>query len=208
MELMVTGRNMEITDSLKTHIEKKLRKIRKYFDRIIDVHVVLSVEKYRQLAEVTISGGDGINYHSRETTDDVYVSVDKAIEKIERQLQRRRTKVRGAKKQKAGEVREAKRQLPPEQSEVETRKSAAGTVVASEALEESALQRSSVEQHGPFRVQVSKKFAPKPMSVEEALMQLDSSGDDFLGFVDAATDDVHVVYKRKEGGFGLLRRPF
>ncbi|GAB4336847.1 MAG: ribosome-associated translation inhibitor RaiA [Candidatus Abyssubacteria bacterium] len=208
MQLMVTGRNMEITDSLKAHIEKKLRKIKKYFDRIIDVHVVLSVEKYRQSAEVTISGGDGINYHSQETTDDVYVSVDKAIEKIERQLRRRRTKVRGAKKQKAGEVREAKRQIPVEQFDVEEPIPAAGTAGRAGAPEQAANEGPPAEQHGPFRVQISTKFAPKPMSIEEALMQLDSSDDDFLGFVEATTDDVHVVFKRTEGGFGLLRRPF
>lgn len=206
MQLMVTGRNVDITDPIRTHIEKKLGKIKKYFDHIIDVHVVLSVEKYRQFAEITISGGDGINYHSRETTDDVYVSIDKAVEKIERQLRRRTTKIRKAKRQKAGETREAKRQMAT--GEAGTKRRGAETPPEQPGPEDTASSPDRVETHGPYRVHLSDKFAPKPMSVEEAIMQLDASEDDFLAFVHDGADEVSVVFKRREGDYGLLRRPF
>jgi len=185
MQITVTGRHVDITDPLRSHIEKKMGKLRSYFDRIIEVRVVLSVEKYRQFAEVIISGNNGVHFHSREATDDMYVSVDKAIEKIERQLRRRSTKARQAKRRKSVE---------PSQAE--------------ESGAESPEPEEELEQHGSHRVIISDKFAPKPMSVEEAIMQLDVSDDDFLAFVNGQTDDVNVVYKRKEGGYGLLRRSF
>lgn len=185
MQIIVTGRHVEVTDPIRTHIEKKMRKIRAYFDRIIDVRVVLSVEKYRQFAEITISGGDGIRFHSREATDDMYVSIDKAIEKIERQLRRRTSKVRQAKRRKEAEVSPA---AEP-----------AGEVSEPEEL---------FEQHGPYRVTVSDKFATKPMSVEEAIMQLDVSGEEFFAFVNEQSDKVNVVFRGKDGSYCLLRRSF
>ena len=79
MRINITGRHVEITDALHEHIEKKLDKMSSYFDDIIDVRVVLSVEKYRQFAEVTISGRGNMRAHSEEATDDMYVSIDKAF---------------------------------------------------------------------------------------------------------------------------------
>jgi putative sigma-54 modulation protein len=183
MQITVTGRHVDITNPLRTHIEKKMGKLRSYFDHIIEVRVVLSVEKYRQFAEITISGSNGVHFHSREATDDMYVSVDKAIEKIERQLSRRRTKTRQAKRRKSTES--------PEQP-----------------TEEESEQEERLEQHGSYRVTISDKFAPKPMSVEEAIMQLEVSEDDFLAFVNQQTDEVNVVFKKREGDYGLLRRSF
>ncbi len=185
MQIQVTGRHVDITDPIREHIEKKMQKIKPYFDRIIEVRVVLSVEKYRQFAEVNISAGNGINLHSREATDDMYVSIDKAIEKIERQLRRKTTKVRQSKRRKEAEP-------PP----------------AEEPAAEPAESQEVHEQHGPYRVLISDKFAPKPMSVEEAIMQLDVSEDEFLAFVNAKTDEVNVVYRDKGGEYCLLRRQF
>ncbi|MBI4830137.1 MAG: ribosome-associated translation inhibitor RaiA [Candidatus Lindowbacteria bacterium] len=104
MQIAVTGRHVEVTDPIRAHIEKKLQKIRSYFDHIIDVRVVLTVEKYRQFAEITISGRNGVNFHSHEATNDMYASIDKAVEKLERQLRRRTAKVRTTKRRKGTEA--------------------------------------------------------------------------------------------------------
>ena len=182
MQLMITGRHVDITDPLRSHIEKKLEKIRKHFDRIIEVRVVLSVEKYRQFAEITILG-NGINFHSRESTEDMYVSVDKAVEKIERQLRRRTSKLRQTKRKKPAE---------PE-------------IAAREAVETTPEQEMT-EQYGQYVVTINEVLA-KPMSVEEAIMQLDVSDGEFFAFVNEQTDEVNLVYRKKEGGYGLTRRP-
>ncbi|MBI5116258.1 ribosome-associated translation inhibitor RaiA [Candidatus Poribacteria bacterium] len=191
MQIELTGRHVDITDPIRTHIEKKLQKIRSYFNHIIDVRVVLSVEKYRQFAEITISANNGVHFHSHEATNDMYASIDKAVEKLERQLRRRDAKVRATKRRKGPET-------PAAEEPAET----------AEGDEEPVEPQESYEQYGEHRVFVSDKFPPKPMSVEEAVMQLGVAGEEFLAFVNARTDDVNVVFKRKEGGFGLLRRSF
>jgi putative sigma-54 modulation protein len=185
MQLMVTGRHVEITEPLRSHIEKKIQKLKKYFDRVIEVRVVLSVEKYRQFAEITLLGNN-IHFHSEESTEDMYVSIDEAIDKIERQLRRRTTKVQ-TKRKKAAEVAPA----IPEATEPEAPE-----------------QEEASEQYGQYQVTVSDNFPAKPMSVEEAIMQLDSSDEEFFAFVNQQTNDVNLVFRRKEGGYGLLRRPF
>ncbi len=185
MQITVTGRHVDITDPIRTHIEKKMEKLDSSFDRVTDVRVVLSVEKYRQFAEITVLG-NGVRLHSQEATDDMYASIDKAFEKIERQLRRRTTKTRQAKRRKSAEPQ------PPEE----------------EPAEEAPEPEELVEQYGPYRVSVNEEFAPKPMSVEEAIMQLDASGTEFFPFVNEETDEVNVVFRKKDGGYGLLRRSF
>ncbi|RJP22839.1 MAG: ribosome-associated translation inhibitor RaiA [Candidatus Abyssobacteria bacterium SURF_5] len=187
MQLMITGRHVDITEPLRTHIEKKMQKIKAYFDRIIEVRVVLSVEKYRQFAEITILGS-GIHFHSTESTEDMYASIDKALEKIERQLRRRTTKVRQSKRKKGAEPAVAAAELEEEVAE--------------------APEQELIEQYGQYRVTVANSILPKPVSVEEAIMQLDVSDGEFLAFVNQQTDEVNVVFRKKEGGYGLLRRPF
>ena len=185
MGINLTGRHVEITDALRSHIEKKLEKLESR-DDVINVRVVLSVEKYRQFAEITISGRNNAKFHSREATDDMYVSVDKAVEKIERQVKRHRSKKQSAKR----------------------RKESAGGAPEESSEEEPSGSEEPIEAHGDYRVLVSNGFPPKPMSVEEALLQLESSDNEFQAFVNEETNEVNVVYRQKEGGYGLLRRSF
>ena len=186
MRINLTGRHVQITDPLRAHIEKKLGKLRSYFDHIIDVRVVLSVEKHRQFAEITISGKHDIRFHSHEATDDMYVSIDKALEKIERQLRRHTSKKRKTRRRKEPEAG------PP----------------AGDSDEEPSEPEEIFEIHGQYRVSISNSFAPKPMSVEEAVMQLGVTDEQFYAFVNEETDEVNVVFRQKEGGYGLLRRSF
>jgi putative sigma-54 modulation protein len=186
MQTNITGRHVDITDPLREHIEKKLGKLDPYSDHLFDARIVLSVEKYRQVAEITISARNNIRCHSREATDDMYVSIDKAMEKIERQLRKHTTKKRKTKRRKDTEPRPQ-----PDDSE-----------------EEVPEPEEMFESHGPYRISISEEALAKPMSVKEAVMQLELSEEEFLAFVNEETDDVNVVFKKKEGGYGLLRRPF
>ena len=185
MKLSLTGRHVEITDPLREHIEKKMGKLDSYSDHIIDARIVLSVEKYRQFAEITISGRNNMRLRSREATEDMYASIDKAVEKIERQLQRYTTK------------RRSKR-----------RKEAESSSKSEDSGDEDLDDEEAFETHGAYRVSIDEIYLSKPMSVKEALMQLDLSDEAFLAFVNEETDEVNVVFKDKEGGYGLLRRPY
>ncbi len=184
MQLTVTGRHVEITEPIRTHIEKKLDKVRSYFDDIIDVRVVLSVEKYLKSVEITITGRSNIHFHCQEETDDMYVSIDKAVEKMERQLRKHISKVRKTKRRKGAEPQPAAEASEDEDSDYEE----------------------SMEVAGPYRVSVSDKIPAKPMSVEEAILQLEVSEDEFMAFINQETDEVNVVHRKKDGGYGILRR--
>jgi putative sigma-54 modulation protein len=106
------------------------------------------------------------------------------VEKMERQLRKHISKVRKTKRRKSGEPQPTEEASEDEDSDYEE----------------------SMEVAGPHRVSVSDKIPAKPMSVEEAILQLEASGGEFMAFINQQTDDVNVVHRKKDGGYGILRR--
>lgn len=179
MQINITGRKIEVTEALKNHIEEKLSRIKKVYDYPFDVHIVLSVEKYRHEAEVTISA-NGVFVHSKEETGDMYQSIDKVITKIERQLRKQKEKIISTK-----------------------RHDTKWTGVKANVID----RESFLDENEEPRIIKTKNFAVKPMSLKEAVMQMDLSRNDFLVFVNSANNEVNVVYKRKDGNYDLVE-PF
>ena len=91
MKLTVTGRKIEITDGIRNHLDDKLSKNIPDLDEASDIHITLSVEKHRHFAEITLKT-KGMTLHSQEETKDLYASIDKALEKMEKQLRKHRDK--------------------------------------------------------------------------------------------------------------------
>ena len=87
MQVQISGRHMEMTDALKAYVENGLGKLRTHFDKVIDADVVLSVEKHRHIAEMTLHA-NGIRIHGKESSPDMYASVDAVLEKLDRQVRR------------------------------------------------------------------------------------------------------------------------
>lgn len=171
MRTSITGKNMEISDSLKSHIEKKLAKLDKFVTDEEEIQVRLSQEKGKSnTVEITIAF-DGAILRAEETTTDMYSSIDKAVDIILRQIRRHRTKLE--KRLRAGAFEE---EVPAE------------TV---EAMEDIL----------PVR---TKRFSMKPMSVEDAITQMDMLGHTFFLFLNDETNSTCVVYKRQDGNYGLL----
>jgi len=170
----ITGRHIEVTDALKSYVEKKLEKINKYFDRVHDVHVVLTVEKHRHIAEITIHANN-IVLHGEEESEDMYASIDKLMDKLENQMRKYRDKFKPHHtKGQSGSFR------------------VRYNVVASES-----------EKETPQVVRV-KQFEMKPMSLEEAIMQLDLLDQEFLMFKNVDTGQINLLYRRKDGNYGLI----
>jgi len=176
MQITTTFRHMESSSALKSYAEEKLEKIQKYIDEPIAAQVFLTVEKIRHIAEVTITA-KGITIKASEETNDMYAAVDAVIDKIERQLRRYKERI---KEHKPGN----------ESTERKVRK----TVLTAESIE---------QQQEPVIIK-SKTFSIKPMSVEEAVMQMDLLHKDFLVFTDSTTEDINVIYRRKDGNYGLI----
>lgn len=168
MQIYLTGRNLEVTDALRRYAEEKVGRLQKYLEKITSAHIVLSLQKYRQIAEVTLRVRD-LTIRGEESTEDLYSSIDLVVEKLERQLHRYKGKI-------LGHASRSGRSQPPMAS-LEGEKS---------------------------RVVKSKRFAIKPMSPDEAILQMDLLGHTFYVFRNAQTDDVNVVYRRHEGNYGLI----
>jgi putative sigma-54 modulation protein len=176
MQISVTFRNMEPSDALKAYATEKIERLKKYLDTPTDVQVVLSKHKYRNSAEVKMVTR-GIVMAGSENTEDMYSSIDLVVDKIERQARKYKDKLRAYKPTSLGE-------------EVRVRYE--------------VLEQSPAEEDRSPRIIESQEISAKPMSVEEAVMQMDLMNNDFLVFTNAGTRDVNVVYRRKDGNIGLI----
>ena len=176
MRIKITGRNIDLTEGIKSAVEDKLNKLEKYFTPDTDVYVTLSVEKERQKVEVTIPTKGNI-IRSEQVSNDMYVSIDLVEEVIERQLKYYRTKL-----------------ISKHQN-------------AASAFKQEFLEEQSVEDE-EIQITRVKKFDMKPMYAEDACVQMELLGHDFFVFVNAETDEVNVVYKRKGNTYGLIEPEF
>lgn len=174
--IVVKGKNIEVTQALREYAEKRVAKVGKFFqDRDdVTVDVVLSVVKDSHIAEITYRLG-GLILRGESRTEDLYASIDEAADRIERQVRRYKNRL-----QKKFHVSP---RFPEEP----------GGAPQEEPLDDE-----------PARVVRTKRIPVKPMSVEEAVMQMELLGHDFFVFANAETEEVNVVYRRKDGQYGLL----
>ena len=175
MDISVTFRHMQPTESLRTYAEEKVSKIKRYLDFPLEAHVVLSVEKFRHIADVTLSV-NGTWIKGIEETDDMYSAIDQVMDKLEKQVKKYLSKIRNRR--------------------TENRKGE-DTLAAEETEEDAAF---GIE--GPS-IEVEKMLA-KPMDPEEAAMQLSTSQQDFIVFRNSRSEEINVIYKRKDGNLGLI----
>lgn len=170
MKFIISGKNIEVTEGLKTAVEEKIGKLDKYFTEDTEIHVTLSTQKDRQKIEVTIPMKGNI-VRAEQESNDMYVSIDLVEEIIERQLRKYKTKI-----------------IERQQATVNLSK---------EFIEEEVDDEE-------IKIVRTKRFAVKPMDVEEACVQMELLGHNFFVFRNAETDEVNVVYKRKGNTFGLI----
>ncbi|MDQ7011610.1 MAG: ribosome-associated translation inhibitor RaiA [Mariprofundaceae bacterium] len=184
MQVSITGRHLELTEPMKNYVHDKLEHLKHAVDHVLDVHVVLSVEKFRQRCEVTLQA-NGINIHGCEETDDMYASIDGVMDKLNRQLKRYRAKLRKHQTQhgqrKGREIKVSHRVLD----------------TAEEQDELPADTQPETLQH--------EHMDAKPMSVDEAVMQLElSMNQSLLVFTNQDTDSLNVLYRRPDGKLGWI----
>lgn len=177
MQIAVTFRHMDASEPVRAYVEEKLLRVKKYFDEPIDAQVALSVDKkIRHNVEVTLVA-KGVTIKGSEETSDMYAAIDLVVDKIERQLKRYKEKLKDHK--------------PSAERGREVQK----TVISAESIEEGASEPTIIR---------SRSFSVKPMGVEEAVMQMDLLHKDFLVFTDANSAEINVVYRRKDGNYGLI----
>ena len=178
MEITITFRHVEPTAELRSYVEEKVYKIKKYFDSPVDAHIVLGVEKFRHSADVTLSV-DGNKIKAVEQTGDMYSSVDKVMDKIEQQLRRMLSR---------------KREYKGEHIK--------GTV-DEDLLSDEGETQDTVSESEPKIIR-TEKMDTKPMDVDEAAQQMALSKRNFLVFFNSKSNNINVIYKRKDGNLGLI----
>lgn len=185
MKFIISGKNIEVTPGLKDAIEQKLGKLERYFTPETEINVTLSVEKGRQKIEVTIPVKGNI-IRSEQTSNDMYVSIDLVEEIIERQLRKYKSKL------------VARNQGHP------TSYAPSCNSFRKEFFD----SEEETTEDDEVRIVRTKKFGIKPMFPEDACVQMELLGHNFFVFSNAETDEVNVVYKRKDGSFGLIEPEF
>ncbi len=174
MQTSVTFKNLDSSDTLRSYVQEKLDRFDRLLDNPAEANVVLSVEKFRHMAEINIIG-DRLTINGKEETIDMYSAIDMVLDKLEKQIKKSKQKIRerrsGAKARNR-EILAEETNLPEEESERQIK---------------------------------IKNIEYKPMHVEEAALQMDLLDDNFMVFTNARSDQVNVLYRRKDGHYGLIQ---
>lgn len=174
MQTSVTFKNLDPSETIKSYVSDKLDRFDRYLYSSAEANVVLSVEKFRHIAEVNISG-DRMTFIGKEETDDMYSAIDMVLDKIEKQIKRGKQKFR-------------------ERRPGNNLKKKSAYSERSSTADEDAVQQIHI-----------RNIDYKPMDVEEAVMQMDLIDDNFLVFTNAKSERVNVLYRRKDGNYGLIQ---
>jgi ribosome hibernation promoting factor len=176
MQVNITFRHLESTEALKSHAKGKVEHIQRYVDRPSEAHVVLYVENLEHHADINLKAGAFL-LRGRAKSNDMYASIDAAADKIERQLKKHKEKLKSHK-------------LPERQNGHRT------VDVRHEVF--------STERAPSDRIVKSSTFEAKPMSLDEAVLQLDLLDTQFFVFQNAKDQSINVVYRRDDGNLGLI----
>ncbi len=175
MKITITGRKVNLRDSFKEKVEKKLSKFNRFFGDDADANVTVTLEKNRQTVEITVRSR-GYIYRAEQTSTDMEEALDKAVERL------------------SGQIRKYKTRLD---KRMKTDVDAAAYAMLEEN-EPDIIEEKEIE------IVRSKKFSVKPMDVEEAVLQMNMLGHEFFMFRNIDTGEINVVYKRVDGNYGLL----
>ncbi|MBP2078917.1 ribosome hibernation-promoting factor, HPF/YfiA family [Oceanobacillus polygoni] len=179
MKFNIRGENLEVTGAIKEYVEKKISKLERYFDvaPTSDVHVNLSVYNDEQRIEVTIPMTN-LLLRGEVQHIDLYAAVDLVVDKLERQIRKYKTKIN----------RKTRQNGAPK--------------YAFAAMEKSA--NSVEDEDDEIEIVRTKRFNLKPMDSEEAILQMDMLGHEFFVFTNDQSGDTNVVYRRRDGKYGLI----
>ena len=174
----VRGENIEVTPAIREYVESKVGKIEKYFDEMPEANAHVNLKIYSDRtgkAEVTIPLPN-IVLRAEETSPDLYGSIDLVVDKLERQVRKYKTKINRKSREKGFEM----------------------------TTDISALEEQVDENNGHLEIVRTKRLSLKPMDSEEAVLQMNMLGHNFFIFEDSETNGTSIVYRRKDGKFGLI----
>lgn len=173
MKIVITGRNVELTDNFKELVEKKISRFDRMFKDDVSAQTTVTAEKNRHKVEITITH-KGMFFRAEDTSLDMHESLDKVISMLARQLRKNKTKLE--KRLRSGSIEDVIPQIENEK----------------------------VEEELEYQLIRTKHFSVRPMTVDEAILEMNMVGHDFYIFKNASDGTFNVVYIRKDGKYGLL----
>jgi putative sigma-54 modulation protein len=199
MQLSTTFRHMDASQAVREYSEEKLEKIRKYFHKDpIAAHAVFSVERgFNHVADINITLPSGLVINAKETTEDMYSSIDLAVARIERQVRKWKEKIRDHKPH-VQQISLRERVILAETIEPQ----AGGLPL--ELTETPRAAGMSAPVAPAFNVIKEETFTVPTLRIHDAVMQLNLLGSQFLVFSDIDSHHVSVVYRRSDGNYGLI----
>lgn len=171
MKVKIVERHAGSSDALRAYVLEKTKGLERYFDRIVSIDVVLSVEKERHIVDMHAHLVNRKVITAREESSDMYASIDAAIDKLKRQLVKYKDQLTDVKDRGGKEARS---------------------------------QEAAVEDVDHRQIIHTDTYFHKPMSPEEAALQLDAIEKGFLVFINAETNEVNIIYHRRDGNYGLI----
>ncbi|MBU1343039.1 MAG: ribosome-associated translation inhibitor RaiA [Proteobacteria bacterium] len=177
MQTTITFKKIDTSDSLKSYVQKKLDRFDKMLDSPAEAYIVLSVEKFRHIAEITLNC-DRLRIHAKEDSESMYSSIDTLMDKVKSQINKYKEKI---KRHMSGN----KQSIKDESAEF---------YYSNDSLDHPATDRIIIE-----------TIDYKPMDIEDAVIELDSGRQSFFVFNNARTEQLNVLYKHNSGKLGLIQ---
>lgn len=213
MQFNITFRQFGTSDSLKEYAREKVERVNRLLDRAGEAHVVLSLERHLHHADITIHSGAWV-LRGREKSDDMYASIDLAMDKIERQLRRYRDKLKthhGRERVHHRQdlvnhlkVRHAVFEMPEAEELAAYAEEAKGSAAPTEPKAVAVAPVPATSMPPSARVVRATHLEVKPLSVDDAVMQMNLMNNDFYVFHNVESDALCIVYRRKDGQYGLI----
>lgn len=205
MQMNITFRQFGASDSLKEYAREKVDRVNRLLDRAGEAHVVLSLERHLHHADITIHSGSWV-LRGREKSEDMYASIDLAMDKIERQLRRYKDKLKshhGREKvhhrqdlmNQLSRVRHAVFEMPGDEGAAASEAPASGA--------QASTPQTQAEAEAPRMLRTT-HLTVKQLKVEDAVMQMNLMNNDFYVFHNVETNAMSVLYRRKDGQYGLI----
>jgi putative sigma-54 modulation protein len=180
----VTGRHVSITEAIKNYALTKVEHLHLDYPRIIEAHVILDVEKHRHFAEIILHCTNHITIEASHETDDMYASIDGVAAKTAQQMRKYKTKILRNHRPRKQSIRHIEEQVLH--------------------IEDTF---PDIEESEPSVIK-TERYPVKPMFVDEAVLQIEMSNRQFVVFLNAKTEKVSILYRRKGDGFGLIEPSF
>lgn len=180
----VDGRHVVVTASLVSYVEEKLGHLHLDYPRIIDAHVVLDVQKYRHSCEIILHCADHLSIEATDETDDLYAAIDGAIAKVAQRMRKYKGRMLRGNRSPRGDIKHFREDV---------------LSLPDDFAEESAPQPTVIR---------TERYAVKPMHVDEAVLQMEMSQRQFIVFLNAQSEKINILHRRKDGGYGLMEPAF